>query len=167
MPSELPAPPRPRLVDLSHWLWLAAGVVGMITAIATLRYFGELKGVVLTILEQQYPLETPPTRDKVAGATVATLIGAGALIALIQMALAFTMRSGRGWARFALIAFTVCAALYGFKVFGAAPPITRAGLLATAALMVIASAPMFLPGNRPWFAHRRLARSIGTDNSGG
>lgn len=166
MPSELPAPPRPRLIDLSYWLWLAAGVVGIITAIATLRYFGELKAVVLAIVEQQYPLETPPTREKVAGAAVATLIGAGALIALVQMTLAVTMRSGRGWARFALIGFTVCGALYGVAVFGASPSITRAGLLATAALIVIASAPMFLPGNRSWFAHRRAARSTDSDNSG-
>lgn len=166
MPSELPAPPRPRLIDVSCWLWLGAGVVGVITTIATLRYFGELKTLVLTIIEQRYPLETPATREKVAGATVATLIGAGALIALLQTTLALTMRSGRGWARFALVGLTILGALYSVRVFGTAPPVIRAGLLSAVALMVIASTPMFLPGNRPWFAHRGVARSTGADNRG-
>lgn len=158
-------PPRPRLIDLSSWLWLAAGLVGLVTAIATLRHFGELEALVLAFMEQHYPLETPATREKVALAAVATLIGGGALIALLQMTLALTMRSGRGWARFALIGLTMCGALY-VRVFGAAPAITQAGLLATAALIVIASTPMFLTGNRSWFAHRRLVRSIGSDNGG-
>jgi hypothetical protein len=165
MPSELPTPPRPKLIDLSFWLWLGAGVVGVITAIVTLRHFGELKAVVLAIVEQQYPLETSATREKVAGATVATLIGAGALITLLQATLALTMRSGRGWARLPLIGLTILGALYSVKVFAEAPPITQAGLLGTVALTVIASAPMFLPANRPWFAHRRMARSIGADHN--
>ncbi|MGH3821505.1 MAG: hypothetical protein ACRDRA_01460 [Pseudonocardiaceae bacterium] len=164
MPSELPAPPRPRLIDLSYWLWFGACVVGVITAIATLRYFGELKALVLLTLEREHPLETLATRERVAMATVATLIGAGALIALVQTTLAFTMRSGRGWARFPLVGLTLLSALYSVKVFGEAPPITQAGLLASTALMVIASVPTCLPGTRTWFAHRRMARSIGADN---
>lgn len=164
LPSEVPAPPRPRLIDLSYWLWLGAGVVGVVTAVATLRHFGELKTLVLAIVDQQYPLETPGTREKVAGATVVTLIGAGAMIALLQTMLAVTMRSGRGWARFVMIGLTVLGALYGVAVFGAAPPTIRFGLLGTIALMVIASVLMVLPGNRAWFDHRRVARSIGADN---
>jgi hypothetical protein len=166
MPSELPAPPRPRLIDISHWLWLGAGLVGVITVIATLRHFGELNALVLGIIEQQYPLETPATREKAAEATVLTLIGAGALISLLQITLAVTMRSGRGWARFGLLGLVILGAIYEVAVFSAVPPITRVGLLANATLMVIAVVPTFLPGNRAWFAHQRLARSIGADNSG-
>jgi uncharacterized membrane protein len=161
MPSEQPAPARPRAVDLSYWLWFGACVFGMITTVATLRYFGELQTIVLTIIEQQYPLETAVTREKAAWATVATLIGAGALIILVQLLLALAMRSGRGWARFTLVGFTVLGALYGVVVLGAAPTISRAGLLASIAMMVIASVPMFLPATRPWFARRRIARSRG------
>lgn len=161
MPSEQFAPARPRAVELSYWLWFGACVLGMITTVATLRYFSELQTLVLVIVEQQYPLETAATREKAAWATVATVIGAGALIILVQLLLALAMRSGRGWARFALVGFIVLGALYGVAVLGAAPAISRAGLLASTAMMVIASVPMFLPGTRPWFAHRRVARSRG------
>lgn len=161
MPSEHPTAPRPRVIDLSYWLWFGACVIGMITTVATLRYFGELQALVLAIVEQQYPLETAATREKAAWATVATLIGAGALIPLVQLMLALAMRSGRGWARFALVGLTVLGALYGVAVFGAAPTISRAGLLASITVMVIASVPMLLPATRPWFAHRRVARSRG------
>jgi hypothetical protein len=155
MPSEVPVPPRPRVIELSYWLWVGACLLGVITVIVTLRFFGELKAVVLAIVDRQDPLETSATRDKVAGATVATLIGAGALLAVVQMAFAVTMRSGRGWARFALVGLTILGGLYSVAVFDAAPAISRAGILGSGALMVIALVPMFFPGARRWFADRR------------
>ncbi len=159
MPSELAARPRPRAIDVSYWLWLVACLVGVITAAATLRYFGELQAAILSIVEQQFPRETPGTRENVATATLAILIGAGVVVVLVQMALAMAMHSGRGWARFALILPALLVALYSVAVFGIAPMMTRAGLLTTAALMVIAAVPMFLPSVRAWFAQQRLARS--------
>jgi hypothetical protein len=160
-PSELAARSRPRAIDVSYWLWLVACLVGVITAAATLRYFGELQAAVLSIVEQQFPGETPATRENVATATLATLIGAGVLVVLVQMAFAMAMHSGRGWARFALVLPTLLGALYSVAVFGTAPMLTRAGLLATIALTISAVVAMFLPGARAWFARRRLARSGG------
>jgi hypothetical protein len=157
-------PARPQVIDVSYWLWVAACLAGLITAGVTLRYFSELRGVVLAIVEHQYPLETSATREKAAVTTVATLIGAGALIAVVQLVLAVTMRSGRGWARFMLIGLTILGALYSVAVFSAAPTISQVGMLAGTALMVIAWVPMFLPGTRAWFAHRRAVRSIGYQN---
>lgn len=159
MPSELAARPRPRAIDLSYWMWLAACLVGVITAAATLRYFGELQAAILSIVEQQFPRETPGTRENVATATLAILIGTGVVVVLVQMAFAMAMHSGRGWARFALGLPTLLVALYSVAVFGIVPMMTRAGLLTTAALMVIAAVPMFLPGARAWFAQQHLARS--------
>jgi uncharacterized membrane protein len=161
MPSELAARPRPRAIDVSYWLWLGACLVGVITAAATLRYFGELQAAVLSLVEQQFPRETPGTRENVATATLATLIGAGVLVVLVQMAFAMAMHSGRGWARFALILPALLVALYSVAVFGTAPMMTKVGLLTTIALMVTAAVPMFLPGARAWFAQQGLARSGG------
>ncbi len=162
MPSELAARPRPRAIDVSYWLWLAACLVGVITAAATLRYFGELQAAILSIVEQQFPRETPGTRENVATATLAVLIGAGVVVVLVQMASAMAMHSGRGWARFALILPALLCALYSIAlVFSTAPTMTKAGLLTTTALMIFAVVPMFLPGARAWFAQQRLARSGG------
>jgi hypothetical protein len=161
MPSELAAQPRPWAIDVSYWLWLGACLVGVITAAATLRYFGELQAAVLAIVEQQFPDETPATRENVATATLATLIGAGVLVVLVQMAFAMAMHSGRGWARFALVLPALLGTLYSVAVFGTAPMMTKAGLLATTVLTISAVVPMFLPGAQAWFTQRRLARSGG------
>jgi uncharacterized membrane protein len=161
MPSELAARPRPRGIDVSYWVWLAACLVGVITAAATLRHFGELQDTIVSIVERQFPDETPATRAEVATATLAILIGAGVVVILAQMAFAMAMHSGRGWARFALILPALLGTLYGVAVFGTAPMMTRVGLLTTTALMIIAAVPMFLPGARTWFAQRHLARSRG------
>jgi hypothetical protein len=156
MRSDRPAPPR--VVHVACWLWFAAGLAGIITAAATLRYFGELHAMMLSIVDRQFPQETPVTRDRAATATVATLIGAGVLISLIQLAFAVAMRSGRSWARFALVGLSIVGALYCAAVFGTAPQLSRFGLLATIALMVIAAVPMFLPGSQRWFAQQHIAR---------
>ncbi|MGH3898526.1 MAG: hypothetical protein ACRDTA_09775 [Pseudonocardiaceae bacterium] len=161
MPSELAARPRPRAIDVSYWLWLAACLVGVITAAATLHYFDELQAAVLSIIERNSPGETPRTRENVATAMLAILIGAGVLLVLVQMAFAMAMHSGRGWARFALVLPALLGALYSIAVFSSSPMMTQAGLLATIVLMIVATVPMFLPGTRAWFAQQRLARSGG------
>lgn len=163
MPSELAARPRPRVVDVSHWLWLGACLIGVTTAAATLRDFGELQAAILSIVQQQFPREAPATREQVATATLAALIGAGVLVVLVQMAFAIAMHSGRGWARLGLVVLTLLGALYSIAVFGTTPTITKVGLLITTVLMVIAVVPMFLAGARTWFAQQRLARSGGYD----
>lgn len=165
MPSELAALPRPRIIDFSYWLWLLACLVGVITAAATLRYFDDLHDAMMSIAERQFPGEARATYAEVATAALATLIGVGVLVILVQMALAMAMHSGRGWARFALILPAGLAVIYSFAVFGTAPAMTKAGLVATTVLVIIAVVPMFLPGARAWFAQRHLARSDSYDYS--
>ncbi|MGQ0777694.1 MAG: hypothetical protein ACT4NY_25345 [Pseudonocardiales bacterium] len=164
-PSQLAVQPRPRVIDVSYWLWLGACLVGVITVAATLIYFGELQADMLSLVEQQFPDETPQTRDQVATTAVAVLIGAGVLIVLVQMTLAIVLHSGRGWARFALVVVGLLGALYGVVVVGGAPVVTKAGLLATVVLMVIAVVLMFLPGARTWFAQRRRTQSASYEQS--
>lgn len=164
-PSQIAVQPRPRVVDVSYWLWLGACLVGVISVAATLIYFGKLQADMLSMVEQRFPRETPVKREEVATLAVAILIGAGVLVVLVQMTLAIVLHSGRGWARFALVVSGLLGTLYGVAVIGAAPVFTKAGLLAAVALMVIAAVLMFLPGARAWFAQRRLAQSVSQDHS--
>jgi hypothetical protein len=159
MPSELAALPRPRIIDFSYWLWLLACLVGVITAAATLRYFDDLHDALMSIAERQFPGEARATYAEVATATLATLIGAGVVVILVQMALAMAMHSGRGWARFALIVPAGLGVIYSLAVFGTAPAMTKAGLVATTVLVIVAVIPMFLPHARAWFEQRRITRS--------
>jgi len=182
-PSQTAAVARPRVIEVSYWLWLAACLVGVITAAATFGYLDQLQADMLSLVEREFPNETPAKRDEVAAAAVATLIGAGALIVLTQTAFAVAMHSGRGWARFPLLLLTLVVVAYNIVVIGAVPAITaaagsmvtvpvvavpavtKAGLPACTALMVIAVVLMFLPGTRAWFAQRRIARSGGYESS--
>ncbi|MGH3914502.1 MAG: hypothetical protein ACRDTC_14020 [Pseudonocardiaceae bacterium] len=164
-PSQLSVQPRPRVVDVSYWLWLAACLMGVITVAATLIYFSELQAGMLSMIEQRFPSETPATREQVATAAVAILIGAGVLVVLVQMTLAILLHSGRGWARFALVVFGILGTGYGVVVVGAAPVVTKAGLGATVGLMVLAGVLMFLPRARTWFAQPHRVHSAGYDNS--
>ena len=157
-PSEFAARPRPRVVEVSYWLWLGACLAGLLTAAATLLYFRQLQAEMLSIVERDFPRETPATRNEVATAAVATLIGAGVLVVLAQLAFTIAMRAGRGWARHVLVLLALLGALYSIVVFRAAPMVAKAGLLATTALILIAVVPMFFIGARIWFAQRRLAR---------
>jgi hypothetical protein len=166
VPSELAAQPRPRAIDVSYWLWLAACLVGVITAAASLRYFGDLQDAMFSLVGQQFPDEKPATRAEVATAAAAILVGAGVAVILVQMALAMAMHSGRGWARFALILPVLVGGLYSVAMFGTAPATTKAGVLITTALTIVAVVPMFLPDARAWFTQCRLARSGGYGYSG-
>ncbi len=153
--------PRPLALGVSSWLWLGACLLAVITAAAALFSFDQLHAEMLSIVEQQFPAESPGTRDQVTTAALAVLVGTGVLIALVQMVLALVLSSGRGWARPVLVLLAVLGALYGVSVFGVAPVVARAGLLVTGAVMLIAMVLMFAPGTRPWLGQQRLARSGG------
>lgn len=164
-PSETAAQPRPHVIDVSYWLWLGACLVGVITAAAALVSFGQLEADMLALVEREFPGEAPATREEVATAAVAIVIGAWVLLVLAQTAFAIVMHSGRGWARFVLVLLALVGALYGAVILGAAPAVAKAGLLANTVLLVIAALLMFFPAVRPWFAQRRLARSGGYEYS--
>ena len=160
-PSETTTLARPRVVRVSYGLWLAACLLGVITAAATLNYFDQLQADLLSLVEQEFPNEAPAKRDEVATAAVAILIGAGVLIFVVQTAFAVAMHSGRGWTRYPLVLFTFAGVAYNIVVVGAVPTVTQVGLPASTALMVIAMVLMFVPPTQAWFTQRHLARSGG------
>lgn len=164
-PSQTAMLARPRVIGVSYWLWLAACLLGVITVAVTLSYFDQLQADIVSMVEREFPNETPAKREEVATAAVAIVIGAGVLIVLAQTAFAVGMHSGRGWTRYPLILLTLIGVAYNVILIGAVPTVTQAGLLAGTALMVIAVVLMFLPHTRAWFAQRQLARSGGYESS--
>lgn len=167
-PWQATAPPRPRGIAVSCGVWLGACVLGMITVAVTLIQFDRLQVDMLSVVARRFPNESLATRDSVATAAVSVLIAVGVLVILLQLGLAIAMRSGRGWTRFALVLFALVGIGYTVAIFSAVPEVTRAGLLVTSALMVVATVPMFLRDAQKWFAYRGLVRSAaGGDADGG
>jgi hypothetical protein len=101
----------------------------------------------------------------VADASVLVVIGTGGLLGLLCLTLAGAVLAGRGWARLVLMVVAVIALAYVALTVPAATEamlgdvhtVVGAGLLAYAAVVVVATVCMYLPGTRAWF-HRPKAR---------
>jgi len=145
------APPRPRAVAVSYWCWLTACLVGTTTAAVTVLSFDQLQAGLLTMVEREFPNEATATRDEVATAALAILIGFGVTVVLAQMMVAILMHAGRRGARPALVLLAVIGGVYVVGVLGAVPLATKVGLLITAGLMAVAAILMFVPGVGRWF----------------
>jgi hypothetical protein len=140
--------------------------VAAFAAGVALTQFDRMHAVFVGVARNQAPEANPATLNHVANVSIAVLIGVGALLALLQLALAAAMQAGRGWARFALIALTVLTTLYSVvllsgvteKALAGVLAVTRAALLLYVTLTLVASVLMFLAGGRAWFRRRKLNR---------
>ncbi|MGH3428205.1 MAG: hypothetical protein ACRDQZ_11685, partial [Mycobacteriales bacterium] len=148
------------------WVWASATLAAGFAAAAALTQFDRMHAVFVSVARNQAPKADPAVLNHVANVSITVLIGVGALLALLQLALATAMQSGRGWARFVLIILTVLTTLYSVvllsgvteKALGGALTVTRAALLLYVALTLTATVLMFLASDRAWFRRRKLGR---------
>jgi predicted nicotinamide N-methyase len=161
--AALQALPRPRAVSASFWCWLAGSLlVGAIVALASTKIepmraeFAQLTGT-------SDPAAAQATIDKVATASVLLVIGSGAMLGLLALALAGAMWAGKPWARVVLAALALTALAYAVFVsiamtdamLGDLRDAVSGGLLAYSAVVLVAAVCMYLPGTGPWFRRPR------------
>jgi uncharacterized phage infection (PIP) family protein YhgE len=164
-PAGVPAPPEPREVTISFWLWVASIVVGVVGAIAA---FSMLSG----ITEQVVAATGGGGRNSGAvttAITAALVVGAVFGVVLIALELLFTifMRRGRNWARIVLTivgGLGVLSAVAGLatgsttridtQVIETRSPLTTVLSLVQAVLIVVAIVMFFRkPANDYFAAH--------------
>jgi hypothetical protein len=157
--------PRPRVVAVSFWAWLAGSfLVGATVALASTK-LDPMRAEFARLAGERDPDATAATIDRVADASVLVVIGTGGLLGLLGLTLAGAVLAGRGWARvllavvaivgLAYVALTATAATEA--MLGAVHTVVGAGLLAYAAVVLVALVCMFLPGTKAWF-HRPKGR---------
>lgn len=157
--SAMQAMRRPLPVAVSFWTWFLASLVALATAVAALTAFDRMKAEIIELARQQDASVEQATLDQVALAAIAVLVGAGALIALLQLGAAALMHTGRHWARIVLLPVGAVGVIYGLVLFGGVSPpalgsvydLVRVGLIVYVILAIVAAVVMFLSGARPWF----------------
>ncbi|MDN5749342.1 MAG: hypothetical protein L0H64_12635, partial [Pseudonocardia sp.] len=146
---------RPTSVQAASGLWLAAVLVWLLAVAVGVVQLDDIRAALTTIVDRDFPGETPGTRESAVTITLGILLAGPAVIALLQAWAALALRAGRGGARIVLVLLAVLAVGCAYFAVAVAPPVVQAGLVAGLALMVAGAVAMLLPGARPWFRARR------------
>jgi hypothetical protein len=151
--------PRPRVIVVSFWCWLAASLLAGAAVALTSAKIDPMRAEFARLAEADDHDAMQVTIDRVASTSVLVVIGTGALLGVLGLALGLAMRAGRGWARGMLALVAVVAVAYAALVTSAlTDPMlddlrtpTTAVLLAYTVVVIVATVCMFLPGTRAWF----------------
>jgi hypothetical protein len=154
---------RPRAVTTSFWCWLTGSLLVGATVALWSTKIEVLRAEFARLTSTRDPTATQATLDKVAAASVLLVIGAGAVLGVLALALAAAMWAGHNWARVVLAALALIALAYAVFVSAAVTDATlgnltgavNVGLLAYSAVVLVASVCMYLPGTGPWFRRPR------------
>lgn len=151
--------PRPAAAAVSFWCWLVGSLVAGAAVVLTATRIDPIRAEFARLAGDRDPDATQATIDRVASASVLVVVGAGVLLALLGLLLAGPMRAGRGWARLVLTVVAAAAVAYAAFVVSALtdPMLDRlrmpvvVGLLGYAALALVGTVCMYLPGAGAWF----------------
>ena len=146
---------RPKQVDISVWLYLAAAALSLVALIVSLLSLDAAREEAMRQLEQQGQGEVLPPEAVEGAIWAAFAIGVvfSLLFAALYVLFAVLVRRGYGWARYVLGAFAVLA------VFGVLDGLGLGALrfLCLAAATVL----VFLPVSNAYFRSTAAARATG------
>ena len=151
--------PRPRPIAVSFWSWLVSSVLLAFVTAVTATKADAMHAEFSRLARENDADASQKTIDSVAGASVSVVVGTGALLALLGLALCWGVRAARGWTRIVLTVVAIAGVGYAALVSSALTdpmledlqgPVT-AGLLAYTALVVTAALCMYLRGSGAWF----------------
>jgi hypothetical protein len=128
------------VVRIAVWLWVVAAVVQ--PASSVLALIDVRQGVVAEVA-QRFPTESAVAQERVVVAVLALLLGAGLLIAALELGLALALNRGKRWAR------VVSVVLVG--VVAAIAAVGPVHFVVASGIPVVAVVVSFLPAARAWF----------------
>ena len=161
--AAVQALPRPRVVSVSFWCWLASSLLlGATTAVGSTN-IGPMRTEFARLAGNRDAAATQATIDRVACVSVLVVIGTGAIVGVLGLALAGTLRAGHNWARVILTTLALIAVAYAVFVstavtdtmLGDLRGMVRAGLRAYTPMVLVAAVCMYLPGTSSWFHRQR------------
>jgi hypothetical protein len=131
---------KPRVVRIAVWLWVVAAVARLASSV--LAVFDVRRAVVAEVA-QRFPAESAVAQERVVVAVLALLLGAGVLIAALELGLGLALNRGKRWV---LAASVVLAGVV--TVTAAVGPVY---LVVASGIPVVAVIVSFLPAARAWF----------------
>jgi hypothetical protein len=139
------------VVRIAVWLWITAAVVQLASSVLALTEAQELLADLTAEVAQGFPAETAATRERVAVAVLALLLGAGSLMALLELGCVIALNRGKRWARNVLVLLAGVVVVHAVIAVGGLRSVFLVGLVVASGIAVVAVVVSFLPAARVWF----------------
>ncbi|GGU16307.1 hypothetical protein GCM10010178_04940 [Lentzea flava] len=139
------------MVRSAAWLWITAAGLQLVGSALALTEARALFAGVVAEVAQGFPAEAEATRERVAVAVLALLLGAGPLIALLELGCVTALNRGKRWARTVLVLLAGVAGVHAVIAVGGLRSVFLAGLAVASGIAVVAVIVSFLPAARVWF----------------
>lgn len=133
------------------WLWTIAVVVQLVSSALALTEAQELLADLTAEVAQGFPAEAAATQDQVAVAVLALLLGAGVLVALLELGCVIALNRGKRWARNVLLLLAGVAVVHAVIAVGGLRSTFLVGLVVASGIAVLAVIASLLPAARVWF----------------
>ncbi len=146
---------RPRAVDAAVVLCGAAALLALAAAVVMVLDLDTIRTAVRGVVDRDFAVETPATRDRAAGIAVAVLVAGTFLVGPLLAAVGVALRARRGAGRAGLVVVLALTVVLIVLATGVVPPLVPpvlVGAVGTGLAAVVAAA---LPPARAWFARRR------------
>lgn len=142
-------------VAVSYWLWTAAAAFGLVAALAMALDLDGVQAAVRTLVDRDFPNESPVTKDRVVGASTAVLVGGAFALSVLTGLSAVAMRSGRGGARVMLVLLASVVVVEIVLAVEVVSPLVLLLLVVSVALGVAGAVMMYLPTSNTWFVIKK------------
>ncbi|HEY3896207.1 MAG TPA: hypothetical protein VGL88_12650 [Pseudonocardiaceae bacterium] len=155
-PSSIPVRgPRPRVVEISFWLWIIDLVIAVIGCVVAFSQLDRIRTEAINRILVQTPTLDRGSIENVATAVLIGTVAVVLLFVIAEIVFVFLMRGGRNWARIVLAVVGGLGVL--FEIIGLAGLTGSMFVVALAQLLLIlgAIATMFAPAANAWFRPRR------------
>lgn len=142
---------KPQVVKTAVWLWSIAVVVQLVSSAGALTEAQELLADLTAEVAEGFPAEDAGTRERVAVAVLALLLGAAGLLALLELGFVIALNRGKRWARVLLMLLAGVAVVHAVIAVGGLRSTFLVGLALASGIAVLAVICSFLPAARVWF----------------
>lgn len=156
VPPSIPVRgPRPRVVEISFWLWIIDLVIAVIGCVVAFSQLDRIRAEAINRVLVQTPTLDRGSIENVATAVLIGTVAVVLLFVIAEIVFVFLMRGGRNWARIVLAVVGGLGVL--FEIIGLAGLTGSMLAVALAQLLLIlgAIATMFAPAANAWFRPRR------------
>lgn len=133
------------------WLWIAAVALQVASSALALIDVRQVRAGLAAEVAQRFPAEAALVQERVVVAVLALLLGAGLLIALLELGLMVALNRGKRWARMTSAVLAGVVLVHAVIVAGGLRSAFLVGLVVASGIAISAVVVSFRPSARVWF----------------